>query len=89
MPSFHELDALSSAELHHRAVSLAEHRHDLKFFWHLVEYIPEAEAISGHLNEADGDVQSASSWLKDFADRGGKLDDALRPVYIDYLEKHS
>ena len=88
MTSFQELDQLSSHDLHHRAIEVAERRHDLKFFWHLLEYIPEAEAISGQLGEADADVQHASSWLKDFADQGGKLDDALRPVYIDYLQHH-
>lgn len=88
MPSFDELSRLSSAQLHHRAIDMAKHRHDIAFFWHLIEYIPEAEAISGSLQEADADVEHPAAWLHDFVDGGGKLDDALRPVYIDYLQHH-
>lgn len=88
MPTFEELNRLSSAELHHRAIETAKHRHDIAFFWHLVEYIPEAEAISGDLREADAEVERPAAWLHEFASSGGKLDDALRPVYIDYLQHH-
>jgi hypothetical protein len=81
-----DLDALSSAELHERAVALAKHRLDVRFFWRLFESVPEARAIAGELDTAD--VQRASSWLFDLRNADAALDDALRPLYVDYLLKH-
>ena len=88
MSTFEELDRLPSEELHRRAVRLAERRLDVRFFWKLFRMIPEAEAVSGNPGEGQEDVARASSWLYDFVSRGGKLDEALRPVYIDYLLAH-
>jgi hypothetical protein len=86
---FEELDKLSTAELHHRAVKAAEHHLDIAFFWRLLEYIPIAEAMSGSEARADTDIEHISVWMHDYANRDGTLDEALRPVYIDYLEHHS
>ena len=86
--SFDDLDRLSSVELHHRAVDVARERHDVKFFARLLEYIPEAEAMSGNLAEAYADIGDMASWLHDYVHGDGTLDDALRPVYIDYLQQH-
>jgi hypothetical protein len=89
MPTFDELDALPSKELHDRAVKIAEHRLDLAFFWHLLEYAPLAEAVSGDVDEARGDVAHVSAQVHDAVHSDdGKLADALRPLYIDYLLKH-
>ena len=88
MSSFEELDRLPTRELHRRAVRLAERRLDVRFFWRLFRMIPEAEAVSGNTGEGQEDVAQASSWLYDFVSRGGKLDEALRPVYVDYLLSH-
>lgn len=88
MTTFAELDKLSTADLHHRAVSIAEHHADVKFFWRLLEYIPVAEAAAGDVGESDYDIQKASGLLNDYIHRGGQLDEALRPIYIDYLEHH-
>jgi hypothetical protein len=89
MTTFEELDQLSSNELHDRAVGLAKHRHDIRFFWKLFESIPEARAMTGEVEEGQADIQHASSWLLDFRHSGGKFDEALRPFYIDYLLKHA
>ncbi len=86
MTEVDELEKLTSSELHERAVALAKHRLDVRFFWRLFESIPEARAIAGELDEAD--VQRASNWLFDFRNADAALDDALRPVYVDYLVKH-
>jgi hypothetical protein len=86
--SFDDLDRLSSAELRHRAVDAARERHDVRFFWRLFESIPEAKMISGHLADAYADVEDAGTWFDDFVKSDGTLDDALRPVYIDYLQHH-
>jgi hypothetical protein len=84
-----ELDALSSKELHDRAVRRAEKHLDVKFLWNLMKLVPAAEAAAGHQDEADYDVYQWSSQVADtFRDDDGALSDALRPVYLDYLEQH-
>jgi hypothetical protein len=87
MTTFDDLDRLSSDELHDRAVDLARHRLDIRFFWKLLESLPEARAAAGQLGGMEADVQHASSLLLDLR-RRGRLDEALRPLYIDYLLAH-
>jgi hypothetical protein len=42
------------------------------------------------VEEAQADVRSVIARLNDLRDAGdGKLGDALRPLYIDYLAKHA
>jgi hypothetical protein len=84
-----ELEALSSRELHHLAVRRALHHVDVEFFWELLEAIPAAEASEGHDAEAGRDVTHLSVLLDDAIDSGeGDVAEALRPLYLDYLEKH-
>ena len=85
-----ELEKLSSKELHDRAMSHAVHHLDVGFLWRLIKAIPAAEAAAGKVGDAETDVMSLSALLGDFvtADEGGEAD-ALRPLYIDYLSKHS
>lgn len=84
-----DLDALSTHELHDRAMHRAERHMDVKFFFSLIEMIPAAEALSGKVGEADFDVVSARGAIKDAVHSGeGELAEALRPVFIDYLRKH-
>ena len=89
MPTFEELDALSSKELHDRAVKLARHRLDIRWLWSLVEAIPVAEVAAGEKDEAFEDERHVLALLDDamHADEG-KLADALRPMYIEYLLEH-
>ncbi len=91
-----DLENLSSKELHDRAMRLTERRLDVRFIWDLLKEIPAAEAATGNLERAEEDV-NPTSWaayapvmlLQDlFRTDEGKLADALRPVYIDYLLKH-
>ena len=84
-----ELEALSSEELHDRATQHALRHANVKFFWNLLRSLPAAEAAVGELDEARTDVQSLYGHLDDIKDSGeGDVADALRPLYIDYLEKH-
>jgi hypothetical protein len=84
-----ELEKLSSKELHDRAVRRALHHADVEFFWELLRTIPAAEASEGHDDEAGRDITHLSVLLDDAIDSGeGDLADALRPLYLDYLEKH-
>jgi hypothetical protein len=87
--STQELDQLSSHELHDRAVSHAVHHLDVGFLWSLVKAIPAAEAAAGNAGEADADVMSMARLLNDLIHSGeGKIADELRPLYLDYLQKH-
>jgi hypothetical protein len=84
-----ELDALSSRELHDRAVRRALHHADVAFLWELLRAIPAAEASEGHDSEAGRDISKVTSLLDDAIDSGeGDLAEALRPLYLDYLVKH-
>ncbi len=67
----------------------AERHLDVRFLWSLLEMIPAAEVASGDLGEADFDTQVARGQISDALHSGdGKLGDAMRPVFIDYLRKH-
>ena len=90
MPTAEELDALTSKQLHDRAVNLALRRLDVHFFWELLSSLPAAETIAGHPDRANADIAHVSRLLAD-AMHGdeGDLADALRPLYVDYLVHHS
>jgi hypothetical protein len=85
-----ELEKLSSKELHDRAMRRAITHLDIGWLWSLVKTIPAAEAAAGNLGEAETSVMRLSALLTDLvnADEGEEAE-ALRPVYIDYLTKHS
>ncbi|MGN6373474.1 MAG: hypothetical protein ACTHM1_10885 [Solirubrobacteraceae bacterium] len=89
MAMIEDLDALSTQELHDRALHRAEKHMDVKFFWRLLEAIPAAEAVAGDVGEAEFDVVSARGQIKDALHSGdGALAEALRPMFVDYLRKH-
>lgn len=85
-----ELESLSSRELHDRAVGHAVRHVNIGFLWDLVKAMPAAEASVGHIEEARSDVVSVSALISDVMHSGdeNELADALRPLYIDYLEKN-
>lgn len=83
------LEQLPTKELHDRAIHHAERHLDVKFFWSLLELIPAAQAASGDQGEADFDIQSSKGLISDAIHSGeGELAEALRPVFIDYLQGH-
>jgi hypothetical protein len=84
-----DLDQLSTKELHDRAMRYAERHLDVKFLWSLLKMIPVAESVSGDEGEADYDIQFSKGLIYDAVHSGdGRLGEALRPVFIDYLRKH-
>ena len=84
-----DLEALSSHELHHLAVSRATHRMDAAFFWQLLRAIPAAEAVEGDEYQSTADLVKLSALVSDALGSGeGEVADGLRPLFIDYLEKH-
>ena len=92
-----DLEALSTKELHDRAMKVARHHLDVKFLWTLLRTMPAAEAVAGNLGSADEDIAGSPGlfdaplgMLEDLMkDDKGPLGEALRPLYIDYLEKHA
>ncbi|MFC4566079.1 hypothetical protein ACFO4E_29845 [Nocardiopsis mangrovi] len=85
-----ELERLPSTELHERAVALARHRWDIRFFWRLLEAIPAAEAAAGNLDASDASIAQASGLVQEAlsAEDDPGVQEALRPLYIDYLTRH-
>jgi hypothetical protein len=89
MPTFEELDRLSSRELHDRAVKWARRHLDARFFWDLVQITPAAEAAAGDLPEADSDIQHWSGQVLDaMKDEDPEAVDGRRAYYIEYLSRH-
>jgi hypothetical protein len=83
------LEALSSHELHDRAVHRAVHHLDVGFLWELLRAIPAGEAVAGHADHTAEDVTQISALISDALGSGeGDVADSLRPLYLDYLEKH-
>ena len=90
MTTFEELDALSSRELHDRAVKRAEHRLDVKFFWRLIQEGTAAEAAEGSLEVGEQDVAHWSRQVLEVLRHDDAALEVRRPIYIDYLlGKHS
>ncbi|HTR89600.1 MAG TPA: hypothetical protein VMG62_05770 [Solirubrobacteraceae bacterium] len=84
-----DLESLSTRELHDRALRRAERHLDLKFMWSLLQVIPAAEAASGDVGEGEYDAESMKGLISDAVHSGdGKLGEAMRPFFIDYLRKH-
>lgn len=84
-----ELEALSSKELHHRAIRRAVEHADVRFLWKLIREVPAAQAAAGNVDAAETDLMSLSSLVNDVIESDeGNLAEALRPVYLDYLTKH-
>ncbi|MPZ69442.1 MAG: hypothetical protein GEU71_07920 [Actinobacteria bacterium] len=85
-----ELEALSSKELHDLAIRRALEHVDVAFLWKLIREVPAAQAAAGNVDAAETDVMSLSSLLNDVMESDeGTLAEALRPVYLNYLTKHS
>lgn len=84
-----DLERLSSEDLHDLAVRRAAKHLDVEFFWRLLGAVPAAEGAIGRVNEANDDVVGLLARIDDISDSGkGELAQALRPLYLDYLERH-
>jgi hypothetical protein len=83
------LDGLSSKELHELAVSFAKRHRDARFFLHLSETLPAAEAVAGEYERAAAEVIEPGAHIGDVTDSGsGATAEAMRPFYLDYLRGH-
>lgn len=85
-----DLNALSSKELHDRAVKLAVRRGDVKYLWQLLTRIPAAEAAAGNVGESEADIKYVLPLIDDYLHAGdGAVAEQLRPFYLEYLAEHS
>ena len=83
------LDALSSKELHDRAVRYALHHLDIPFFYRLMKALPVAEAATGDIDGAEADALTLRAHIDDVTDSGqGEVAELLRPLYVEYLRGH-
>jgi hypothetical protein len=90
MPTRDELERLPTKELHDRALQLARNRADAGFLWELLKALPVAEAAIGDQDRSKIDILRPLALINDFFDADeGELGEALRPMYVDYLEAHS
>jgi hypothetical protein len=90
MSARQQLDQLSTKELHDRAVGLARERSDAGFLWDLLKALPVAEAAIGDENRSKIDILRPLALINDLFDADeGELGEALRPLYLDYLEEHA
>ncbi len=89
MTDVDDLDALSSRELHDLAVRRARHHLDVAFLWDLLRALPAGEAIAGHPDHAEADALHLSALIGDTIDADDSdIEEALRPFYLDYLNRH-
>jgi hypothetical protein len=86
-----DLDALGTDELRERAVELARRKWDLRFFWKLLGLIPAAEAIAGNREASEASVAQLSGFVYEAlsVENDPEVQEALRPVYIDYLRERA
>ncbi|MEO8476710.1 MAG: hypothetical protein ABI572_06620 [Actinomycetota bacterium] len=85
-----DLEALSTKELHDRAIESARAHLDVGFLWQLVKALPVAEEMVGDDERSKVDIMRPLALINDFLDAGeGALGEALRPLYVTYLEEHA
>ncbi len=90
--TFAQLDALSTEELRQRAFKLAEHKHDVGFFWDVIKHLPESAALAsedGSMGNITGSlvetIQAARELFGGHLDQLGAAEPLLRAKFIDYL----
>ena len=84
-----QLEAMSTGDLHERAIEIAKHHLDVGFLWRLLEALPVAEETIGDETRSKVDILRPLALINDFFDAGeGELGEALRPMYVEYLLEH-
>lgn len=85
-----EFGHISTEKLHEDAVDLARRRWDMGFFWEVLRMLPAAEAAAGRQEASSATIAQLSGLLYEAfsAETDPKVQEALRPVYINYLLEH-
>ncbi|GAA4911441.1 hypothetical protein LX16_2560 [Stackebrandtia albiflava] len=85
------LDELSTTELRERAFALARRRHDLSFFWEVVQRLPhaqEAEEVDGSLGSVGPAIDAVVEMWHELTGHDtdyGDVEPLLRARFIEYL----
>ena len=86
---FDQLSNLPTEELRQRAFALAKERHDLTFFWSLLQRLPhsdDAEQLDGSPSAIGPTLDDALELWREFTGHGyGESEPLLRAAFIDYL----
>jgi hypothetical protein len=95
MPSYDELDALTTDELRGRAFELAQRRRDVGFFWDLIKHLPASAALAGEDGSPGQLVGSIAELVRlaheVFASESADLGQAeplIRERFTSYLIEH-
>ena len=90
MTTREELEAMTTKDLHDLALDVAKRRLDVGFVWDLIKALPVAEEVVDDDQRSKIDIMRPTAMLNDLLyDSGeGDLGEALRPMYIDYLQQH-
>ena len=85
-----DLEALSSQELHDRAMDRARKHLDVRFAWRVLKALPAAHAAAGDMDEANADIRSMTALITDALNTESDPDavEGLRPLYLEYLRSH-
>ena len=77
-------------DLHDRTMEVARHRLDVGFLWDLVKALPVAHEVAGEDQDSKIAIMRPLALLNDLVRDSdeGELGEALRPMYVDYLERH-
>ena len=91
MTTREELERLSTKELHDHAIERAKHHLDVAFLWEVVKALPVAEEVIGDDQRSKTDIARPLALINDVLyDSGeGALGEAMRPMYLEYLEEHA
>jgi hypothetical protein len=95
MPSYDELDALTTDELRDRAFELAQKRHDVGFFWDLIKHLPAAASLATEDGSPGNVVGSLAELVRlghevftsESADLG-QSEPLIRERFTSYLIEH-
>lgn len=85
-----DLEALSSQELHDRAMDRARKHLDVRFAWRVLKALPAAHAAAGDVDEAHADIRSMTALITDAlnTETDPEAVEGLRPLYLEYLRSH-
>jgi hypothetical protein len=82
-----ELEAMPIKDLHDRAMETARKHLDVGWLWDVVKALPVAEEAIGDDQRSKVDIMRPLALINDFLydTDSGRLGEALRPMYVDYL----
>ncbi|NUS73044.1 MAG: hypothetical protein HOQ05_06510 [Corynebacteriales bacterium] len=91
MTAFAELDGLTTEQLRVRAFAAARDKHDLKFFWNLIQILPHAddtERLDVSTGSYGASIEDVIDLWREFTGHDyGDQEPVIRAAFIEYLQK--